>query len=450
VSPKGFIETVGSGVPRFDYDPVTRAPLGFLVESARTNVILNSGNPAVTHQVTVTGGSGTFQNGETVTAGGGGTGQYDSTNSSATVFCVMNGTGTFTGTLTGLSSGATRTISIAANIRSFNNLVTTAFADTAPDETQTATRLTETTANAVHSSQLIVSTSFTALAYHSISVYAKAGERSQLIIGAGITSAFDTYQYGKFNLTTGVASTFIGSPAVSIIAAGNGWYRCTVVVRASTTASSSVDLQLLNESGGNSYTGETGSGLLIWGLQLESGEGSTSYIPTTTTTWSRIADTATMNSVIPWYNQTEGTIFAQFRAGSVNFPSLTQPVLQLGSTASSINNIYLARSGGATIARARLVSRTPLGSDVDTAVGSGIAIPPYSVARIAGAIATNNYIAAHKGVLSTADTSVVVPNVESLTLGWYIFASGRLCGHLQSVLYYPKRLSNSELQALTT
>jgi hypothetical protein len=38
----GFIETVNANLPRFDYDPVTLAPKGLLIEEARTNLVLQS------------------------------------------------------------------------------------------------------------------------------------------------------------------------------------------------------------------------------------------------------------------------------------------------------------------------------------------------------------------------------------------------------------------------
>lgn len=42
VNASGFIETVGNTTPRFDYDPVTLAPHGLLIEEARTNLLLYS------------------------------------------------------------------------------------------------------------------------------------------------------------------------------------------------------------------------------------------------------------------------------------------------------------------------------------------------------------------------------------------------------------------------
>lgn len=42
VNASGFIETVGNTTPRFDYDPVTLAPRGLLIEEARTNLLTYS------------------------------------------------------------------------------------------------------------------------------------------------------------------------------------------------------------------------------------------------------------------------------------------------------------------------------------------------------------------------------------------------------------------------
>jgi hypothetical protein len=42
VNASGFIEVVGTTTPRFDYDPVTLAPRGLLIEEARTNLLTYS------------------------------------------------------------------------------------------------------------------------------------------------------------------------------------------------------------------------------------------------------------------------------------------------------------------------------------------------------------------------------------------------------------------------
>ena len=54
----GTIQTAAINVPRFDFDPVTHAPRGLLVEAVRTNSLLNSGAPAT--QTTASLGVGQY------------------------------------------------------------------------------------------------------------------------------------------------------------------------------------------------------------------------------------------------------------------------------------------------------------------------------------------------------------------------------------------------------
>ena len=42
IDASGFIQTAATNAPRWDYDPVTHALRGLLIEEARTNVLLNS------------------------------------------------------------------------------------------------------------------------------------------------------------------------------------------------------------------------------------------------------------------------------------------------------------------------------------------------------------------------------------------------------------------------
>ena len=44
INSSGLVEIVNANLPRFDYDPVTLAPKGLLIEEARTNIALQSAN----------------------------------------------------------------------------------------------------------------------------------------------------------------------------------------------------------------------------------------------------------------------------------------------------------------------------------------------------------------------------------------------------------------------
>jgi hypothetical protein len=70
----------------------------------------------------------------------------------------------------------------------------------------------------------------------------------------------------------------------------------------------------------NPYVGTIGSGIFVWGAQLEAGSAATSYIPTTSAVAIRAADSCTLGdqSFYNIYNRDEGTIIADFTPISLN------------------------------------------------------------------------------------------------------------------------------------
>lgn len=115
------------------------------------------------------------------------------------------------------------------------------------------------------------------------SVYVKPAGRDWVFVAfVGSTDSCSSY-FDAANGTVGTAAN-VGAAtgaAGSILAAGNGWYRCTVT-GTTTLPLSSVTIRLASGNGGQSYSGDNTSGLYLWGASMRRQSWDTNYIATTT------------------------------------------------------------------------------------------------------------------------------------------------------------------------
>ena len=111
-----------------------------------------------------------------------------------------------------------------------------------------------------------------------MSVVAKADERSFLWLYTGDGGGVGRF----FNLSTGALGSVVsGTPASSEIEAlGNGWYKCTIEA-AGTGAGVQRVIGVGDADGSFSYTGTTGSGILIAGAHLRCTLSDSTYLATT-------------------------------------------------------------------------------------------------------------------------------------------------------------------------
>jgi hypothetical protein len=177
-----------------------------------------------------------------------------------------------------------------------NLTITNPATPVALDNTTTTNLLTETTANGVHNTSQPVTIS-TALPYV-FTVYVKAGARSAFRMQ--IDNAGTNGCYVDFNLTSGTASaptqygTSIVAGTASLVSVGNsGWYRAALSIQSSTLTSVNLQLYTLQSVGVVSYLGDGASGFYAWGAQFEQASVGTTYMSTTTATFTRTAETNT-------------------------------------------------------------------------------------------------------------------------------------------------------------
>jgi len=176
--------------------------------------------------------------------------------------------------------------------------------------------------------------------------------------------------------------------------------------------------------------------------QLELGAFATSVIPTTTTALTRSADVASVNTLSPWYNATEGTLFAEFTA-SAN-ASTVYAALSNGTIAQ--NSVYFDNDSG--FIRNVVFSA----SSAQAAMSTGAIGTVGAVNKVAGGYKVNDFAVSRNGGSVVTDTLGAVPlSISQLDIGRNpnAVASTYVSGYLRRITYYPVRLTNAQLQNLT-
>jgi len=322
---------------------------------------------------------------------------------------------------------------------------------TAPTGTTIADSLIENTSTGQHRVFRTVSGTTNTNPY-TLSVFAKANTRTRIYLGIAEGTTFVRQGNAIFDLSAGTVVFADGGSggatggSATITAVGNGWYRCTYTLTLGGTDTTVFsDINLVSTGTTINYTGDGTSGLFIWGAQLEAGAFPTSYIPTTTTALTRSADVAAVNTLSPWYNATEGTLFVQAQDMSDAAHGTSQPRAASINNGTTSNTIDVSRLPASAQGRARV---DDAGANQFNSLNS--AWPLATQAKVALAYKVNDFAACLGGGTVFTDTSGTVPAVTALSIGNVPVGGGNgWVGWIQRVAYYPRRLSNAELQALT-
>jgi len=308
----------------------------------------------------------------------------------------------------------------------------------APDGTLTGDKLVEdTTASNTHlmtqNVSLIANTVYTA------SVYVKAGERTRFRLQNASVVNWATVGDAYFDLSAGTVISGTGT----ITPVGNGWYRCSITgTFGGSNASGGVNIILVSTGTTTSYTGDGYSGIYLWGADLEAGGYPTSYIPTTSASVTRNADAASMvgTNFSDWYNAAEGTLYAEANTpesaatyvfADMNSNSLTNYIRQSTASNGTSNQLVLTDNGAIT-------------------ASPSVTVTLGSMRKMAGAYIVNSVQQSVNGSLGTEDSSATVPaGLTQLNIGSRSTGANAVNGTIRKIAYYPQRLTNAQLQALT-
>lgn len=227
--------------------------------------------------------------------------------------------------------------------------------------------------------------------------------------------------------------------AATIKSFRNGWYyvtlTCTFTSALTSIQGASVFLT------GYTTTASTGS-VRLWGAQLEAGAFATSYIPTIASTVIRQADAASITGTnfSSWYNPAEGTVVIGAKRGySGNFVAYPNLAAFDDGTSNNIMAFYGALNS------VQFTNYSITSGGVLQTIYAALNVPTTDPFTMVQTLATNVSTFGGNGVLTATDTSVTMPiGINRLRIGpsW--------TGTISKLVYYPRRLSNTQLQALSS
>ena len=359
--------------PRFDYDPVTLAAKGLLIEEQRTNLLTYSE-------------------------------QFDN------------------------AAWGKSQVTVTAN------------ATTSPDGTVDADKIIINNGVASGSSTYInrdITKAASATTY-TVSVFAKADGFNSMRLRCRQTSNFANEAFCIFDLATGTAGTATAggtftNASATITLYANGFYRCVLTFTSGTETD--LSFRVLPESG----TGDGIKGIFLYGAQLEAGAFATSYIPTVASQVTRAADQCAIvaPNFAPWYNQSEGTFVVE--ADRIGF---TGSDMLFAATDSGVINVFQQTAPTATSSRFNIRV-----GGVDQA-SLNVTVSASAVHKIASAYKLDDFASVANGGVVVTDASGTLPTVDRLGIGSRL-GTVIYNGHIRSIRYFPVRLADFQLQALT-
>jgi hypothetical protein len=249
-----------------------------------------------------------------------------------------------------------------------------------------------------------------------------------------------------FNLDTGAVGT-VGTGHTALIEfVGNGWYRCSISANATVSGARFMLIAVAETDNVFEYTGDGTSGIFIWQAQHETGSVATSPIVTTAGTASRVADVVSLTGASSLIGQTQGSVYVEAEIGAL-LGTVVRNFLE-ASDGSNNNRFFVNfTSAASNTLRAGTVANNVVQADFRQEVMStGIFKLAYGYESTDSALYFNG-----------ATTTEVSDNAFTFTapLSQINIGSGQ-AGTLQpiawirSVALFPTRLSNAQLETLTT
>jgi hypothetical protein len=256
-----------------------------------------------------------------------------------------------------------------------------------------------------------------------------------------IMTSGDVNHYANFDVQNGVLGNVGSSTEAEIEDYGNGWYRIVAKFVSGTFAgqprlykiSSGVRPWAGGDGGAGSY--------YMWGGQQEVGTFQTSYIPTTSSTVTRIADVCENAGTSATFNDAEGVLFVEISALADD-----QTSRPLTISDGSYNNRVLIQYSPTASNTIRCILANPLGN-----VSLEYTSPDITqFSKIAFKYKSGDLALWVDGIeRDTSTSSISLSGLDELS-----FDNGQsvqfFYGKCKQLIYFNEALTDTELAALTT
>lgn len=321
------------------------------------------------------------------------------------------------------------------------NLTTAGASITAPDGTADGVELVWTNTTAIGLGYTFQEVAASASIAYTMSVYLKpkgVNVNTGLYIQARAGTTSLGYMTVSFVHTSGTIGSVAAGPFTSTSATstpvGNGWYRVTVTGTSPATTTN-IRFFIVNANVGNGT-----DGVYAWGAQAEAASGASSYIPTVASQVTRLADNCVMTGTnfSSWYNQGEGTFLMHCQLNRVGASHLLNV---------NVNNAAPRLMITESSSQFNAASENPSGTNFNLALGSS----STSAAKIIAAFKSLDTAGTRNGgTVQTSATLTIPTTVNLMRIGSAEGGYQYMVGTVSLLKYWPTRLSNAELQTLTT
>jgi hypothetical protein len=290
-----------------------------------------------------------------------------------------------------------------------------------PDGTQNATTLNSSGGSNDFLYQTI--TGLTTGATYAFSFYVKnINSTASQLWGAATGTAIMYINWSGETLTS------VSGTGSSFIAVGNGWYRIT-----STTATAGTGSTVRIYADGNN----TSKSIYIYGAQFEASSYPTSYIPTTSSSATRVIDDCRKTGISSLIGQSEGTMF-----------------IDLNLTAWDSNSFYFGLYGGGNEIYFRCAGTGAIdfvhyfGATQAFITKSGLSLGRH---KLAACYKNNDWAFYVDGILVGTDTSGTFSGtISQMVFGYTSISAYPPFQSVNQSVLFPTRLTNAELASLTT